>query len=260
MEEDMFVNGNLLFNDWFNIKSKNLDFKNESTVGDGTGILFGFTQINNTHLAIVDTTQHCIKILDRSANQSTILTGQCGFYGTTDGNSSTARFESPHSVIIKQGTSQLLVTEWRNNALRCVNVTNGDVSTVVSSGLNHPSAMAWYDQKLLITNEHYIAEVSWDADNNAAAIILAGSMTEGYKEGNFGVALFDDPVSITMLTTHTFLVSDYHNDKIRVLDMNRRRVLLVDSTVIANPWSVLKTKDAVYVGQLGIITELTGEW
>lgn len=268
MEEDMYLEGNLLFITHKKIRTTNST--TTRTVWTGDEYILGFTQLNRTHLAIADRINDCIILLDRTVDSSTVLAGQCGSRGDVDGNASTARLSSPGPIIKGRRPDELLVTQSGN--LRSVNINTGSVTTMVR-GMRGAWYMAWYGDSLLIACGTYMAEVSWDSDNNATFVVLAGQEDRnGDVNGAFNESRFQFSTVITSLSTHTFLVRlyVYNGDpswvpQLRLLDMERRLVLPVCLAKfcevnhdIKQVSSLLRTKDALYVGQNGIITKLTG--
>jgi len=41
----------------------------------------GFTQINTTHIALADRNSHCMKIMARDKNTTSVMAGSCGSKG-----------------------------------------------------------------------------------------------------------------------------------------------------------------------------------
>lgn len=266
MEQDLLLEGYLLYSDRTEIKTTN--FITTNSLLTGAGLITGFAQINRTHLAFADYTQHCVRIFDRSSIPGgglRVLSGQCGSYGFVDGDTGDAKFNFPHSIIKSSEAGKLLVTDWNNNALRSMDLATGDVSTIVRSGLHLPRSMTWYGDILLVANDHYIAAVSWNVDNTATAVVLAGGREHrGDMNGEFSTSLFYNPRDISRLTTNMFLVADYRNNKLRLLDMDRKQVLPVcvelSCKFDARVYSVISTSGGVFVGRDGSIIKLTGRF
>ena len=150
--------------------------KQTSVVSSGYGKITGFKQLNSSHVVIVDTLRDCLKMFNRKDDSQALLAGTCGISGFEDGPS--AKFFYPWSIEFdKRNPGHLLITDYYNNALRSVDVTSGTVSTVIITGLNHPKGLTWYNQHLLVCNEHYVSEVTWTSDRTATNNILTGNRT-----------------------------------------------------------------------------------
>lgn len=255
----------LLIADEKQIKSTNLI--RSSTIWEGSGRIFGFTQINSTYVVIVDHKQHCLWLLERSLEIFRELAGTCANSGFIDGKS--GKFNQPMCAELdKLHTGKILITDRLNHALRSVDIATGEVSTVVN-GLYFPDGMSWNGAHLLVINTNYIAEIVWDIHGTATATILAGSRTRGLENGRFIDARFDGLKQITELRPNYFLVTDSGNKAIRLLDINSKKVLPVcvknpcniqsDYSFSEEVFGILKSANGVFVGSVGHIYTLSGE-
>ena len=197
---------------------------------------------------------------DREDKSKRVIAGECGVSGYVDGVS--ARFTNPWGIEVdERNPGHLLVTDRYNDALRSVDVTSGTVSTVIRTGFNAPAGLTWYNGRLLVVNLHYISEVTWTSDGTATNNILTGNRYIGYRDGDFAVAQFYLPLDIHQWRDGLFLVADYLNKRLRLLDMTKRKVLPVcigfttncttSTSLFVYPHSLLISNNTVYVAGAG---------
>ena len=195
------------------------------------------------------------------------MAGSCDISGFADGQA--ARFNLPRSLAFdKRNPGRLLITDFRNNALRFANATDGVVGTVIRTGFNRPRGLAWHNERLLVCNENYISEVVWDVNGAVSNKRLTIATGYGYRDGAFSLAQFSIPVEIQQISPGFFLIADHQNRKLRLLDMFRRKVLPVcdgslstctrGTALAASPNSLLVSNGTVYIGGHPTIFKLTG--
>ena len=256
MEFDLYRNdGSILFSDGDQLKTSN--GSEVPVVTSGFNYIRGFKQLNSTHIVVVDYSDHCIIMYNREDKSKRVIAGKCGVSGYVDGVS--ARFKYPWGVEVdERNPGHLLITDLGNDALRSVGVASGTVSTVIRTGFRYPRGLTWYNGRLLVVNSNYISEVTWTSDGTATNIILAGIGNNGYRDGAFTGAQFYGPSDIHQWRDGLFLIADEYNERLRLLDMTKRKVLPVcvgsttnctTSTFIPNnPRTLLVINDTVYVG------------
>jgi len=271
MELDLYRDdGSIMFSTW-----EYLETTNGTTPTTLANILSsyitGFKQVNKTHVAVADYSQDCIKMLNRVDNSVRTLAGTCGRWGYVEGGVGTGRLNGPFSVEIDvRNPDRLLVTDRYNHALRSIDLHTGELSTVINSGFNHPRYVVWADNKLLVSNYHYISQVSWGADGSVTNIKLAGSLSYVYVDGSFNTARFYSPLGITRVGYNMYLVADRDNMVLRLLDFNSKQVgpvcfdgetsCTISSQLPDYPRSILKVGEDVYVGMSSKgIYKLSGE-
>ena len=270
MEFDLSRNdGSILFSHREGLKTT--DGKKATEVASGFDSVTGFRQLNASHIVLVEHYNHCLKMYNRKDKSAKLFAGKCGLRGHVDGTS--AVFGLPWSVVIdERNPGNLLVTEWGNGALRSVAVDSGIVSTVIEDGLLLPKGLAWYNGRLLVCNSGYISEISWDSKGTVSNKRLTtgrrdyrNSGLEDYRDGDFSIALIDDPAEIQQISDGLFLVLE--EERLRVMNMFHKKVLPVCiesgpncavSTVLRHGDSaLLANNESVYLGDYGI-TKLTG--
>ena len=267
IEFDQFRNdGSLLIAEATQLKNV-ADGKVTEIVASGFRYITDFRQLNTSSVVVVDRYDHCLKVFNREEKITEVFAGFCRRSGFVDGSS--ARFSFPNNLEFdEKNPDRLLITEYGNDALRSVDVTNGIVSTVISTGFRSPTGLAWYNGRLLVSNHDYISEVVWHPNGAITNNKLTTATSEGYRDGDFSIAKFFYPIAITQITPEYFLIADRYNDKLRLLDMAKRKVLPVchasaasctgGTTVVSRPTSLLISNGTVYVGGSGKIVKLTG--
>jgi len=272
MELDLYRNdGSIMFRTWEYLKTT--DGTTPTTLATiQSSSITGFKQVNKTHVAVAAYSQHCIKMLNRVDNSLRTLAGTCGSEGYVEGGVGTGRLRYPFSIEIDvRNPDRLLITDNQNHALRSVDLHTGELSTIINSGFRYPSYLVWADNKLLVSNEHHISQVSWDADGSVTNIKLAGSLSHGYVDGSFNTSRFYYPLGITRVGYNMYLVADTGNKVLRLLDLNSKQVGPVcfdGETSCTNssqfpdyPFSIQKIGEDVYVGmQSEGIYKLSGEY
>ena len=270
MELDLYKNdGSVLFSDYTYLKSSN--GKSTEALVATSSTMTGFKQLNSSHVVFVDRGYNCIKMFNREKKSTSVLAGQCGtsssYYGFVDGAS--ARFSTPWGIESdERNPGHVLITEYSNQALRSVDVTSGIVSTVIRTGFNYPRGLTWYNGFLLVCNQHYISRVAWSSNGAVTNSKLTTTTSNGYRDGGFSIAQISNPFEIQQLRDGLFLIADYSNKKLRLLNMYKKKVVpvCIGSTTSCStgtspsdyPNSLLITNDTVYVGGNNKILRLTG--
>lgn len=262
-----YADGSLLFAVRKSLATSNIS--HTEVLWNSSNVVVGFQQINSSHVAIVDITDHCIRMIDRTNNQVSILSGVCGAGGSVDGTPSTARFYYPRSLITdKLHPGYLLLTDKGNNVLRSIEIQTGEVATIARS-LYHCTYMVWHEDNLLVVGVHQIHIVTWNDSEEATADVLVGAVKSGFKDGDFDSARFENPHGIAALSSHMFLITDFGDRTLRMLDMRNRQVLPVCVKTFCKhshrfskkPYSLLSTaEDEVFVGFKDIIMKLSSKY
>jgi len=231
----------------------------------------GFTQLNTTHVVLVDRGNDCIKLLTREDNNIKVMAGSCSAGGYKEGGVGVGRFTDPWGVQIDvRNPGKLLVTDYNNDALRSVDMKTGKLSTVINTGFSYPRGLQWAGRQLLVANKyHYISQVSWFSNGTVSNTLLAGSTSRGDVIGSFDIARFYNPYDIEEVTDNLYLVADTENKKLKLMNMKRRIVGPVcfkgedpctwSSLFPHGPWSLLNVGGAIYVGMPKKIYKLSGE-
>ena len=92
----------------------------------------GFTQLSGKRDVVADHDNHCLRLIDRTTNSTSVFSGQCESQGYKNGRP--GQFYHPWSVATdKRNEHQLLITDSDNRAVRTVDVHSQAVSTFVKS-------------------------------------------------------------------------------------------------------------------------------
>jgi len=273
MELDLYRDDgstSIMFSIWAYLKTT--DGTTPTTLANiQSSFITGFKQVNKTHVAVVAHSLHCIKMLNRVDNSLRTLAGTCDSEGYVEGGVGTGRLHWPHSVEIDvRNPNRLLVTDYFNQALRSVDLHTGELSTIINSGFRYPKYVVWADNKLLVINTNYIFQVSWVDNGSVRNIKLAGSSSDGYVDRSFNTFRFGFLQGIARVGYNMYLVADYGNKVLRLLDLNSKQVGPVcfdgetsctnSSQLPDYPYSILIVGEDVYVGMLSKgIYKLSGE-
>lgn len=176
-----------------------------------SGYLTGFTQLNGTHIVLVDGNgNNCLRVFDRATRQTLTLAGQCAISGFRDGTM--ALFNSPHSVIRNpRSASSLLVTDEGNQAIREVDFLTGWTTTLLkqSKALLNPAKMVLDINKknLLISNQYFVSKYNLASETIS---MIAGGEFDGGDEFSKKKTLFQAKIerikSIASLSSGITLV------------------------------------------------------
>ena len=94
--------------------------------------IYGFAQTSEKLVVVADINNNCLRLIDRSTNKTSVFSGQCESPGYDDG--SPGQFDKPFFVVIdKRDKNQLFITDYRNSAVRIVNVNSRFADTFVQS-------------------------------------------------------------------------------------------------------------------------------
>jgi len=182
--------------------------------------IHGFTQINATHVVLIDRIHHCLRMLDRVTSHIVVLAGTCGTTGYSDGLIGTGKFYNPDSVVVDtRNAGQVLVTDTANNALRSVSISTGEVRTVIDSGFELPQGLLWASDHLLVTNYVYISSVRW-LDNGTIVNYKVAFSRLGDVYGTMDESKVRRSSNLVRLREKMFLIDDTGSRKLKLVDFN----------------------------------------
>jgi len=230
-----------------------------------------FAQINSSFVALVDYKNHCIKTMNRRNKRIRVLAGTCNTTGYTEYGVTKGQFFYPWGLELDvRNPGMLLVTDQYNQALVSVDINTGTLKTILKFGLKQPSGLRWDGVDLFVTNYYYfITKVSWSSNGTISNKIVVGSRTTpGDKIGKVNEAKLRSIYSIKEVADGLFLVADYGNRKLKLLDINKHFIGPVcfsgeldcetSSLLPFGPVSLLKIGREVYVGMYNDIYKLYG--
>lgn len=243
--------------------------------GQGKDAMFdgvkGFLQLNTTHIIVVDSSNHCIRLVSRLSNQTQPFVGTCGEAGYRDGTH--PLFNYPWSITRQHGSDNYAyITDARNNAIREINIGRRAVRTVVRSDiLRDPLSLTYNSARssLIITHSHGLARYHIDTYELE---VVVGSGDYNYHDGSLDEATFNCPHEVTLLSHDLFAVADYSNHLLRIVSLKEGRVSsLCNGQYIRNeeksdksectlksPSALLLIDEFLYIGENNAIHKIRG--
>jgi sugar lactone lactonase YvrE len=193
---------------------------NNSTAAtlDGTGAAARFNNprqpcvIPTTEVVVIPE-QNNIRLLTTStwAVNSGVVTTLAGVPGTSgflNGQGTAARFSGPQSVTYDPNTSNVIVADGGNNAIRAITYPGGYVSTL-ATGLNNPNGITYNP----FTGNYVVADAGshriLGVTPQGAVTTIAGTGTAGSAGGNaLTNATFTSPSSVVVDPSGNIIVLD----------------------------------------------------
>ena len=290
IEPDQYVPGNILFSDSHSLKTTDgtttsLIAGSSSSgysMSSGSSARFrditGFHQVTSTRVFLVDTGNHCMRMLDRTSNASYVsYAGRCCTRSYADGTSS-ARFYYPRSAIAdKKASGRLLVTDRNYHAIR-------HVYTSPSSGSYHYVTTFFRSSSSIyprgITQESSSGDLFITSDGNyniyrlsytsKTLTLVSGISSSGFHDGYPCQTRFHNPYDLLLLGPHTLLIADVSNNRLRLLDLISFMTISLCSgaatttdgnltaCTIRSPYSVTAIHDSLFIGQYQAIRMIKG--
>lgn len=262
MEVDVRETGSILLATWFDIATYTTSDRKVNVIINRTSDLLGFdyltgfTQLSPDKIVIVDSSNDCLKLLDRITNKLTKYAGLCGSSGFRDDTSEYARFNSPHSVSIdKRDEGYLIVSDTANNAIRRVsNTTPGNVTTLISNLPKGPRAMAWNhisNRTVYVICQCSLAVVDL---NNAAVTDYPLSC----GQHNSLIRLLDQVLLFPDTEDDTMIVYTTNGSTYSICSKSDSDEEDISSCHVASPTSILKINDQIYMGDGNGLKKLSG--
>lgn len=90
-----------------------------------------FIQPCQSIILVLDSDNHCIRLVDRDSNDTSVFAGICTQAGFHDGALEEARFDSPSDMVLGPNSAVYYVADSRNSAIREVNAATRNVSTLL---------------------------------------------------------------------------------------------------------------------------------
>ena len=223
--------------------------------------VLSFAQISEKLVIVADLRNHCLRLIDRTTNNTSEFTGQCESRGYENGRP--GLFAGPWSVVIdKRDKYQLFIVDRYNKAVRTVNVISRVVQTLVESNSFFAIRGITQEEKsgdLYVTADNAVYKIAYT--QGTMKLISGSPGTSGYMDSTLLNSKFDFPGHLIFITPKTLLIADDDNDKLRLVHMNSDKVTTLNVTnSLDTPNSLLLTKNSLYVGQLGKIFQCMCEF
>ena len=219
----------------------------------------GFAQISENLVVVADINNNCMRMIDRTTNNTSVLSGQCGeSNGYKDGRP--GRFNRPWSVVTDQrDKNQLLITDSGNAAVRTVGVRSQDVGTFVKSdSLSRIRGIIQEEKSgdLYVTAYDALYRIAYIQRTVSVLSGGTGSNSRGYRDSTLLDSLFKHPYELIFMAPHVLIVADQYSNKLGLLDMKSEKVTTLNFVnLLKNPYSLLLTNNSLYVGQQKKITQ-----
>ncbi len=202
----------------------NYSFVGDNVDGAVTDAYFANPQdivINSKgYMVVTDFQTDCIRLI--KGGYVYTIAGSPNNYGDAIGKGSTARFYAPNGLYL-ENDSMVLVADKNNKKIKRLNINSGEVTNVITSGLDMPTDMVVINGKMFIADGNCIR--IWDGSNLS---IYAGSATQaGYQDGSAKSSLFNTLGLMTYKSQDECIyVVDQGNNTIR-------KVSFVDAPVVS---------------------------
>ena len=230
MAEDEFVPGNLLFSDRYALKTTGglttsiiAGSATSSGYVEGVGSdarftsIVSFVQLSATHVIEADESNHCLRSINRTTNQTETYAGSCGHSGDQDGVA--ALFNTPVLIIIDVSQPhQLFVSHFCSSAnLKSISTDNKNVSTILHSTLCFLYlAQQQSSGNIFATFTHGLG--IYDYQNNSFNVISGSS--RGFVDGDLSQARFSSPRGLELLSLDILIIADWGNQRLRLIDLD----------------------------------------
>jgi DNA-binding beta-propeller fold protein YncE len=185
-------------------------------------------------LLVADNRNNRIRSINLSTREVTTLAGS-GSAGSADGTGAAAAFNQPQDVAVTPDGSTAIVVDFKNNAIRSINLATGAVTTLAGSGslgfadgigtdaiFRYPYSVAIMpDASAVLVADQGNNRIRSIALPTAAVTTLAGSGSQGSADGIGTAATFFGPKGVAVTPDGmTAIVADMINQRIRTIDLS----------------------------------------
>ena len=224
-------------------------------IGERTrfGYIKSFIQISDNETILSDTGHRCLRHLDRASEEVAAYAGQCG-------NPSHEKFSDLFAIIIDQkDLSRVLATD--NFSLKSVDTLTRNITTSYRADLKLKHMLQdEIKRDIYLTFNHGIARFNY---TDRALIVLAGSETPGFRDGEFNHMQFNTPEELLFLAAGILFLTDFENQRVRALDLKNNTSFNVSvcsgspgsvngnlaNCQLSYPRALLKVNRTLYIGE-----------
>eukprot|EP00951_Prasinocladus_malaysianus_P025095 scaffold218997_cov46-Prasinocladus_malaysianus.AAC.1 len=229
--------------------------------------------VHGTTLYVADAGNHAIRAVDTDTGSVTTVAGVLGAAGAVDGDASTARLNTPFSIVLTVDGLTMYVADFYNHAVRVVDVASGAISTLTGT-LGTSGAVDGLPGAALFNNPISIelseAEDVVYVSDRANSVIRAVNTTNGNTttyagvlsdpgtvDGVYGTNRLYSPNAIDRVGDMLYFVSA--DNLVRVVDMNTQEVY----TVVGQPYTAGNADGtamtALFDHPFGLLASATGD-
>ena len=194
----------------------------------------GIARASNGDIYIADRANHCIRKI--SNGNVTTIAGKVGVIGNANGIGTNASFSAPFNLIL-DGNS-LLVADFGNSAIRKIDLSNNNVTDLITTGLFGPTDLCKVNNTLFIAEKLTVKKY----EGNVLSLYAGNGNDNGYADGLGVAARFEEISGIVFNPKDGFLyVADMGNNVIRTISPNTRPVcnFVVSSTAVTKGQTVI---------------------
>jgi tripartite motif-containing protein 71 len=148
----------------------------------------GIAVASNGDVYVADRDNHCIRKI--SGGSVTTIAGSAGNSGNVNGIGSVARFSVPYNVFIDG--NNLLVCDYGNSAIRKINLSNNEVTDLITTGLFGPRDICRVGSALMIAEQLCIKKY----ENNVLSVYVGNANLSGYVNAEGTASRFEDITSV----------------------------------------------------------------
>ncbi|MDP2175717.1 MAG: T9SS type A sorting domain-containing protein [Bacteroidota bacterium] len=177
----------------------------------------GIAVASNGDVYIADRANHCIRKI--SGGTVSTIAGSPGNSGKVNGIGSVARFTAPYNVFIDG--NNLLVCDFGNTAIRKINLSNNEVTDLITTGLSGPRDICRVGSALMIAEELCIKKY----ENNVLSVYVGNANVSGYVNAVGTSARFNDITSLVYDERKKLIYAvDMGNNVIRSISLDLKPV------------------------------------
>jgi hypothetical protein len=183
--------------------------------------------ISNNKLLVGDLNNHCIRNIDPSSTSAFVTTlAATNSAGDATGAAANARFNLP-AFITQEDHNNILVADFNNAKIKRVNITTGNVTTVVGSTagnvlgpvanarISKPNCAVKDNQGNILIAEYESGYVKCISPSGIVYNLVGNGTITGYQEGAGTAARFKQLGKIIAYGNNTFYLADIGNRRIR---------------------------------------------
>ncbi|MCB9261708.1 MAG: T9SS type A sorting domain-containing protein [Flavobacteriales bacterium] len=215
----------------------------------------GIAMDANGNMYVTDFLNDCIRKIT-PAGVVTTLAGQSGSTGSADGSGANARFNSPYGITMFDATT-LIVTDYGNSAVRKVNISTGNTTTIcgglgykdgtlANARFKSPRGVAVVDGLIYVADGTTIRVI--DQANGTVSTFAGSGTAAGNSDGVGSAARFTQLYGLAYDGKNGLYVTDHGSHQIKKVT--------IDNLAPDADFSVSKTD--IEINQETTLTDISG--